>query len=76
MRGQDNQQSDMVSYLSPETRVRKDHALRAIREMADKAFAKLSEKFDEMYAQRGRPSIAPEKLVRGQLLQNAVLGEE
>jgi transposase len=69
MRGQDNQQSDMFSYLSPETRVRKDHPLRAIREMADKAFAKLSARFDEMYAQRGRPSIAPEKLLRAQLLQ-------
>jgi transposase len=69
MRGQDEQQSDIFSYLSPETRVKKDHPLRAIRQMADKAFAKLSARFDEMYAKRGRPSIAPEKLLRAQLLQ-------
>jgi transposase len=69
MRGPDEQQSDIFSYLSPETRVKKDHPLRTIREMADKAFAKLSVRFDEMYAKRGRPSIAPEKLLRAQLLQ-------
>ena len=37
MRGQDKQQADMFSYLSPEARVRKDHPLRAIRTMADQA---------------------------------------
>jgi transposase len=37
--------------------------------MADKAFGQLSARFDEMYAKRGRPSIAPEKLLRAQLLQ-------
>jgi hypothetical protein len=35
MRGQDNQQSDMFSYVSPEQRVRPDHPLRAIRAMVD-----------------------------------------
>jgi hypothetical protein len=38
MRGHDNQQSDMFSYLSPEQRVRPDHPLRAVRAMADLAF--------------------------------------
>jgi transposase len=69
MRGQDNQQSDMFSYLSPEQRVRADHPLRAIRAMADLALWSMSSRFDEMYSQTGRPSIAPEKLLRAQLIQ-------
>src|SRR3954451_12395868 len=69
MRGQDNQQSDMFSYLSPEQRVRADHPLRAIRAMADLALSSMSARFDEMYSQTGRPSIPPEKLLRAQLIQ-------
>jgi transposase len=69
MRGQDNQQSDMFSYLSPEQRVRADHPLRAIRAMADVALWSMSARFDEMYSQTGRPSIPPEKLLRAQLIQ-------
>src|SRR5258708_5660004 len=69
MRGQDHQQSDMFSYLSPEERVRKDHPLRAIRAMADQALNNMSERFEAMYAKTGRPSIPPEKLLRAQLIQ-------
>ena len=69
MRGTDHQQSQMFSYLSPETRVRKDHPLRAIRTMVDEVLGTLSPQFDHMYASEGRPSIAPEKLLRAQLLQ-------
>jgi transposase len=59
----------MFSYLSPETRVRKEHPLRAIRAMVDNALGEMSPLFDEMYSELGRPSIAPEKLLRAQLLQ-------
>ena len=69
MRGEDQQQNHIFSYLSPEMRVRKDHPLRAIREMVDEVLSRLSRRFDTMYAKVGRPSIAPEKLLRGQLLQ-------
>jgi transposase len=69
MRGQDHQQSDIFSYLSPEQRVRQDHPLRAIRAMADLALWSMSERFDAMYAKTGRPSIPPEKLLRAQLIQ-------
>jgi transposase len=69
MRGTDHQQSHMFSYLSPEARVREDHPLRAMRIMVDKALWSLSPQFNRMYAQEGRPSIAPEKLLRAQLLQ-------
>src|SRR5580698_2911040 len=69
MRGRDHQQSHMFSYLSPEARVRKDHPLRAMRSMVDEVLRALSPQFDRMYAREGRPSIAPEKLLRAQLLQ-------
>jgi len=69
MRGDDQQQNHIFSYLSPEARVRKDHPLRAIRAMVDEVLSQLSRRFDGMYATVGRPSIAPEKLLRAQLLQ-------
>ncbi len=69
MRGVDHQQGGMFSYLSPEARVREDHPLRAIRTMADQALERMSPLFDALYASTGRPSIAPEKLLRAQLIQ-------
>ncbi len=64
-----HQQSDIFSYLSPEQRVRNDHPLRAIRAMAHQALRNMSERFDDIYAKTGRPSIPPEKLLRAQLIQ-------
>jgi transposase len=69
MRGTDHQQADMYSYLSPEARVRADHPLRAIWTMVDEALKNMSARFDAMYSSTGRPSIAPEKLLRAQLIQ-------
>ena len=69
MRGNDEQQNHVFSYLSPEQRVRPDHPLRAIRGMVDQVLTQLSRRFDAMYASVGRPSIAPERLLRAQLLQ-------
>jgi transposase len=69
MRGIDHQQADMFSYLSPEHRVRKEHPLRAVRAMTDEILKSMSPLFDAMYAEFGRPSIPPEKLLRAQLLQ-------
>ena len=69
MRGADNKQSSMFSYISAERRVPKDHPLRAIRAMADTALKALDQRFAGMYAALGRPSIAPERLLRALLLQ-------
>jgi transposase len=69
MRGIDYQQDDMFSYLSPEQRVRKDHPLRGVRAMTDEILERMSPLFEAMYAEGGRPSIPPEKLLRAQLLQ-------
>ena len=59
----------MFSYLSPEQRVPADHPLRAIRQLVDRALKALSATFEQIYAASGRPSIAPEKLLRALLLQ-------
>src|ERR1700693_5095188 len=69
MRGSDTQQSAMFSYLSPEQRVPANHPLRKVREITDRLLDELSDLFDRMYSTMGRPSIAPEKLLRALLLQ-------
>jgi transposase len=69
MRGDDPRHDSMFSYVTPETRVRPDHPLRPIRRMTDAALARLSPRFDRLYATTGRPSIPPEKLLRALLLQ-------
>jgi transposase len=69
MRGPDHQQSAMFSYISAERRVPQDHPLRAIRTIADAALKRRGPSFDALYASAGRPSIAPEKLLRALLLQ-------
>ena len=69
MRGDDRQQSDLFIYGSLEERVPKDHPLRPVRAMADIALEALSPSFAELYSKTGRPSIAPEKLLRALLVQ-------
>jgi transposase len=69
MRGHDEQQEGMFSYLSPEKRVPQDHPLRVLRRMVDVALKEMSPQFAGLYSRYGRPSIAPEKLLRALLLQ-------
>src|ERR1700724_2794741 len=69
MRGDDNQQEGMFSYISPEKRVPADHPLRSIRKMVDEILKEMSPKFAKLYSEVGRPSIAPERLLRSLLLQ-------
>jgi transposase len=69
MRGADDRAGAMFSYVSLEERVPLDHPLRAIRQITDRALAQLSPRFDAIYVHFGRPSVAPEKLLRALLLQ-------
>jgi transposase len=69
MRGDDPRNESMFSYVTPEQRVPADHPLRPILRMVDDALATLCRRFDRLYADTGRPSIAPEKLLRALLLQ-------
>jgi transposase len=69
MRGDDQQQSGMFSYVSLEDRVPQDHPLRRIRETVDQVLRGMAKDFDGMYAKTGRPSVPPERLLRAVLLQ-------
>jgi transposase len=69
MRGKDEQQLDVFSYINPEQRVPQEHPLRPLRVMTDEARQQLRPRFNGLYAKTGRPSIAPEKLLRALLLQ-------
>jgi transposase len=69
MRGSDERSGSLFSYVDLEARVRGDHPLRTIRGLANTALGDLSRAFAELYTDFGRPSIAPEKLLRAMLLQ-------
>ena len=69
MRGPLNPQADMYCLVSPESFVPAEHPLRQIKPFADEALQRLSPLLDEMYAQIGRPSIPPERLLKAKLLQ-------
>ena len=69
MRGHDDQQEGMFSYISLEKRVPEDHPLRRVRRMTDAALQSMSLLFAKLYSPMGRPSIAPERLLRALLLQ-------
>ena len=59
----------MFSYVSLEARIPADHPLRPMRGMVDEALKRLSRRFSPLYADSGRPSIPPERLMRALLLQ-------
>ena len=69
MRGDGEVQSAMFSYVTLERRVPADHPLRSIRVLVDRALARMDGELSAMYSHTGRPSIAPEKLLRTLLLQ-------
>jgi transposase len=69
MRGSDEQAGYLFSYISAEARVPPDHPLRPLRAVVDGALRRLSPRFEKLYVRCGRPSIAPEKLLRALLLQ-------
>ena len=69
MRGDERVQDGMFSYVTLEQRVPQDHPLREIRRITDVVLRSLSEEFDSLYSSSGRPSIAPEYVLRALLLQ-------
>ena len=69
MRGDDQQQSGMFSYVSLEERVPQEHPLRAVRRLVEEILRAMAKDFDGMYAKTGRPSVPPERLLRAVLLQ-------
>jgi transposase len=69
VRGDERTQDGMFSYVSLEQRVPADHPLRAVRKLTDAVLRTLSPECDSLYAASGRPSIAPEYILRELLLQ-------
>lgn len=69
MRGDDQQQFGIFSYVSLDERVPSGHRLRPIRKTVDEVLRGMAQEFDAMYAKTGRPSVPPERLLRAVLLQ-------
>ena len=68
MRGDDQQQTAMFSYLTLAQRIPADHPVRQIRVLVDRSLARMDAEFEKLYSATGRPSIAPERLLRATLL--------
>jgi transposase len=68
MRGRCNPQLSMLAFVDLDARIPADHPLRVVKRLADRALAELSPVFDRMYAESGRPSIPPERLLKASLL--------
>ena len=69
MRGIENHQEALFSFVSTENRIPPNHPLRAIRMMADQVLREMNGTFEDSYSIFGRPSIPPEYLIRATLLQ-------
>lgn len=69
MRGDDKRAEGMFSYVRLEERIAADHPLRAIRALVEEVLSKMSAQLSSLYSHTGRPSIAPEQLLKATLLQ-------
>jgi transposase len=69
LRGSDERTGSLFSYVDLEARVRKDHPLRPIRLIVNETLSTMERDFAALYAGIGRPSVAPEMLLRAMLLQ-------
>ncbi|MFL5172608.1 MAG: IS5 family transposase [Microvirga sp.] len=69
MRGTDEQTGALFSYVDLDARVRTDHPLRVIRAVVNEALTAIEREIASLYSGTGRPSVAPEKLLRAMLLQ-------
>jgi transposase len=69
MRGSDAMTGSLLSYVDIEARIPANHPVRPIRRIVNEVLTGLDGEFAAMYSGIGRPSIAPERLLRGSLLQ-------
>jgi transposase len=68
MRGDAARQANILLALTPDQVIPADHPIRQVKPIVERALARLSPRFDEMYAAGGRPSIPPEHLLKGLVL--------
>jgi transposase len=71
MRGSDERTGSLFSFVDLDERVPAKHPLRKVRQIVNDALATLDADFSKLYAAEGRPSIAPERLLRASLLQDS-----
>lgn len=69
MRGEQDKQPVLFSYVSQEDRIPAHHPLRLLRSLVDPILRDMSRRFADLYSDTGRPSIPPEYLLRAMLLQ-------
>ncbi len=69
MRGTDDAIGSLFSYVDLEDRIPARHPLRKVRQVVNEALASLDADFAALYTDFGRPSIAPERLIRASLIQ-------
>ncbi|OJH43082.1 transposase, partial [Paracoccus sp. SM22M-07] len=69
MRGTDETSGSLFSYIDLKERIPAKHPLRKIRQVVNDALASLDGEFVPLYVDFGRPSIAPERLIRASLIQ-------
>ncbi len=68
MRGAIKSQPELVCLISPDSVVPREHPIRTIKRQIDEVLRRMSRTFDSMYAQEGRPSIPPERLLKAKVL--------
>jgi transposase len=68
MRGKPEQQLAMLTSLSTEDLIPKDHPIRRIRKVVDEVLVELDSDFEAMYSRIGRPSVPPEQLLKATIL--------
>ena len=68
MRGREEEQGEMLLSITPDALVPKDHPIRRVREITDRALKEMSPVLNTMYSGIGRPSIAPERLLKASIL--------
>lgn len=68
MRGEDQKQTAMYSYVTLSQRIPAGHPAGAVRELVDRALGRMEAELERLYSRTGRPSIAPERLLRASLL--------
>lgn len=68
MRGAIKSQPELVCLICPDSVVPKEHPVRTIKKHVDEVLKRMSRRFDAMYAEEGRPSIPPERLLKAKVL--------
>ena len=69
MRGWENPQGKLFYHLNPEEMIPSNHPIRQIRAICDQALDKISPQLDSLYAEGGKPSVPPERLLRAMVIQ-------